>query len=549
MIALYPGAYKPPHRGHFNVVKSLLDNSYNGSVYDKDNYKETGTELLKGRSTNKPKVDKVLVFVGAGERNGITKEESMSIWNIYAKYLGNVEILDGGSNPMFAAKDYAQANPKLEFVSVTGIRGDKDFVDLRRVTTFKNAPNVNGLALAAEPGSGIRATDFRNTILSGNLDKVLDFFPEVLPKEEILSILTDLKDKIVSEVLANSIEGFIDNYFIKEDTVNEIGDLSQEPYKWSAFAKPKDSSDPYTYYDFNTDNGTKYQVIFNREEFGKTVNYDMSFVAKGKDGKGFSADALTGDNEPLKVMSTIVDITREQIKKAGDVEFITFEPTKGKSGEEGAKGNTRSKLYKIIIKKNFPKANVSGTDTVVVDMTAYLNNDLKEAVVGDKIECDNCDWSWDISSGGDDLHICHKCGHDNEPADSTEAKLELKDYIASLTEYMIDQGMNIVPLPEVLIRKDEVNASNFFGRTAYYDPNAKEIVIYTTGRHDKDIVRSFSHEMIHHMQNLDGTLHNISTQNTNEDGKLLELEKEAYLLGNITFRNWEDNLKNIEGKN
>ena len=549
MIALYPGAYKPPHRGHFNVVKSLLDNSYNGSIYDKDNYKETGTELLKGRSTNKPKVDKVLVFVGAGERNGITKEESMSIWNIYAKYLGNVEVLDGGSNPMFAAKDYAQANPELEFVSVTGIRGDKDFVDLRRVTTFKNAPNVNGLALAAEPGSGIRATDFRNTILSGNLDKVLDFFPEVLPKEEILSILTDLKDKIVSEVLANSIEGFIDNYFIKEDTVNEIGDLSQEPYKWSAFAKPKDSSDPYTYYDFNTDNGTKYQVIFNREEFGKTVNYDMSFVAKGKDGKGFSADALTGDNEPLKVMSTIVDITREQIKKAGDVEFITFEPTKGKSGEEGAKGNTRSKLYKIIIKKNFPKANVSGTDTVVVDMTAYLNNDLKEAVVGDKIECDNCDWSWDISSGGDDLYICHKCGHDNEPADNTEAKLELKDYIASLTEYMIDQGMNIVPLPEVLIRKDEINASNFFGRTAYYDPNAKEIVIYTTGRHDKDIVRSFSHEMIHHMQNLDGTLHNISTQNTNEDGKLLELEKEAYLLGNITFRNWEDNLKNIEGKN
>ena len=61
MIALYPGAYKPPHRGHFNVVKSLLDNSYNGSVYDKDNYKEKGADLLKGRSNKKPKVDKVLV--------------------------------------------------------------------------------------------------------------------------------------------------------------------------------------------------------------------------------------------------------------------------------------------------------------------------------------------------------------------------------------------------------------------------------------------------------------------------------------------------------
>tara|TARA_R110001592_G_scaffold86021_1_gene253924 strand:- start:4020 stop:5651 length:1632 start_codon:yes stop_codon:yes gene_type:complete len=542
MIALYPGAYKPPHRGHFNVVKSLLDNSYNGSVYNKDNYKETGAELLKGRSNKKPKIDKVLVFVGAGERNGITKEESMSIWNIYSKYLGNVEILDGGSNPMFAAKDYAQANPELEFVSVTGIRGDKDFVDLRRVTTFKNAPNVSGLALAAEPGSGIRATDFRNTILSGNLDKVLDFFPQDLSREEISAVLADLKDKIVSEILADNIEGYINNYFNKEDTINEIGDLSQEPYKWSAFTKPKDSSDPYTYYDFNTDNGTKYQVIFNREEFGKTVNYDMSFVAKGKDGKGFSADALTGDNEPLKIMSTIVDITREQIKKAGDVEFITFEPTKGKAGEEGAKGNTRSKLYKIIIKKNFPKANVSGTDTVVVDMSAYLGNNLEEEIVGDKIECDNCDWSWDIKSGGDDLHICHKCGHDNAGTHTKE--LELKDYITSLTEYMIDQGINITPLPEVKLRKDEENASNFFGRTAYYDPNNREVVLYITGRHDKDIARSFSHEMIHHMQNLQGSLHSVQTQDTNADSALLDLEKEAYLLGNITFRNWEDNLKN-----
>ena len=548
MIALYPGAYKPPHRGHFNVVKSLLDNSYNGSVYDKDNYKETGAELLKGRSNKKPKIDKVLVFVGAGERNGITKEESMSIWNIYAKYLGNVEILDGGSNPMFAAKDYAQANPELEFVSVTGIRGDKDFVDLRRVTTFKNAPNVSGLALAAEPGSGIRATDFRNTILSGNLDKVLDFFPQDLSREEISAVLADLKDKIVSEILADNIEGYINNYFNKEDTINEIGDLSQEPYKWSAFDKAKDSSDTYTYYDFSTDNGTKYQVVFNREVFGKTVNYDMSFVAKGKNGKEFSTDALTGDNEPFKIMSTIVDITREQIKKAGDVEFITFEPTKGKTGEEGAKDSTRGKLYKIIIKKNFPKANVSGTDTVVVDMTAYTNNDLKEAVVGDKIECDNCDWSWDISSGGDDLYMCHKCGHNNEPTASTGKQLELRDYITSLTEYMLDQGMNISPLPEVKLRKDELNASNFFGRTAYYDPNEREIVVYVSGRHDKDVVRSFSHEMVHHLQNLQGTLHNISTQNTNEDDKLLELEKEAYLLGNITFRNWEDSLKNIQEK-
>ena len=207
-----------------------------------------------------------------------------------------------------------------------------------------------------------------------------------------------------------------------DSILNEIGDLSQVPYKWKTFPKPEGSNDPYSYYDFSTDNGTKYQVIFYREEFGKTVNYDMSFVAKGKDGKGFSADALTGDNEPLKIMSTIVDITKEQIKKAGDVEFITFEPTKGKTGEEGAKGNTRSKLYKIIIKKNFPKAKVSGTDTVVVDVAAYKNNGLNEEIVGEKIECDNCGWSWNIVDGGDDLYTCHKCWHDNTPINEKKNK-------------------------------------------------------------------------------------------------------------------------------
>ena len=50
--------------------------------------------------------------------------------------------------------------------------------------------------------------------------------------------------------------------------------------------------------------------------------------------------------------------------------------------------------------------------------------------------------------------------------------------------------------------------------------------------------------MVHHIQNIEGRLGNIQTSNTNKDESLLELEKEAYLVGNITFRNWEDKTKN-----
>ena len=30
-----------------------------------------------------------------------------------------------------------------------------------------------------------------------------------------------------------------------------------------------------------------------------------------------------------------------------------------------------------------------------------------------KIKCTNCGWSWNVKDGGDDLYMCHKCGHDN----------------------------------------------------------------------------------------------------------------------------------------
>ena len=31
----------------------------------------------------------------------------------------------------------------------------------------------------------------------------------------------------------------------------------------------------------------------------------------------------------------------------------------------------------------------------------------------DKIFCQNCDWSWNVKDGGNDLYVCHKCGYDN----------------------------------------------------------------------------------------------------------------------------------------
>ena len=135
------------------------------------------------------------------------------------------------------------------------------------------------------------------------------------------------------------------------------------------------------------------------------------------------------------------------------------------------------------------------------------------------------------------------------PEGAEQEKFDYTPYIGSLLEYMLDQKMNITPLPEIKIRYDQEEADNFFGKTAYYDPNNKEVILFVMGRHPKDVCRSFSHEMIHHMQNMEGRLQGLAgTTNTNEDDVLQEIEKEAYLKGNITFRNWEDGLKNNDNK-
>ena len=121
--------------------------------------------------------------------------------------------------------------------------------------------------------------------------------------------------------------------------------------------------------------------------------------------------------------------------------------------------------------------------------------------------------------------------------------IDLLPYLAKLTQHMIDKGYNIEPLPGLeLIDDDVANAEEFLGKTAYYDPNEQLIVLYTHGRHPKDIARSYAHEMIHHIQNLEDRLGDITTTNTQEDDHLNDIEAEANLKGTMTFRNWTDGL-------
>jgi hypothetical protein len=101
--------------------------------------------------------------------------------------------------------------------------------------------------------------------------------------------------------------------------------------------------------------------------------------------------------------------------------------------------------------------------------------------------------------------------------------------------------------PRLFLKNDSSNAGDPLGKTAYYDPNKKSVTIYVTGRHPKDVMRSLSHELVHHKQNCRGDFDSVGEMGegyAQNDEHLREMEREAYETGNMCFRDWEDSLKN-----
>lgn len=108
-------------------------------------------------------------------------------------------------------------------------------------------------------------------------------------------------------------------------------------------------------------------------------------------------------------------------------------------------------------------------------------------------------------------------------------------------------NLNFQRPPRLFLKQDTANQKCMLGKTAHYDPQNQAVTLYISGRHPKDILRSFAHELVHHCQNERGDLHpdKMKTMNQNyaqENDHMRKMEKEAYLQGNMCFRDWEDGL-------
>ena len=125
----------------------------------------------------------------------------------------------------------------------------------------------------------------------------------------------------------------------------------------------------------------------------------------------------------------------------------------------------------------------------------------------------------------------------------------MKDILQPLiNEFMpfAQERMGFQKVPRIFLRNDPENAKNPLGKTAFYDPEQMSVTLYIHGRHPKDVMRSLSHELVHHTQNCNGQFKNTSDMGegyAQNDPHLREMEREAYEKGNLCIRDWEDNRK------
>lgn len=175
-IAVVPGAFKPPHAGHYAMVKEYADIADKVVIIISNPSKESSI-----RKTPSGKA--------------ITSEMSKEIWEIYTKALNNVEVvISEEPSPVKAAYDYIET---LEGVNII-LGASKKGGDWKRWSTapkyFKDFP-VNVLdpeKTAVNPSNNnMSATDFRKA-LQEDPEKALTFLPKHLSKNDSSTILTIL---------------------------------------------------------------------------------------------------------------------------------------------------------------------------------------------------------------------------------------------------------------------------------------------------------------------------------------------------------------------
>lgn len=90
-------------------------------------------------------------------------------------------------------------------------------------------------------------------------------------------------------------------------------------------------------------------------------------------------------------------------------------------------------------------------------MKDLIRKIIKETVENGEVICDECGWSWDISKGGDDMYICHKCGHDNTPKSQSNLDRLMDQFKYQFPKELMEKVPVIGKFVSDYIKKNNIN--------------------------------------------------------------------------------------------
>lgn len=254
--------------------------------------------------------------------------------------------------------------------------------------------------------------------------------------------------------------------------------------------------------------------------------------------KNGGADTVTVNNvlnviDDDIAMENVIMQASQALKPNGVAYFKIYEGNKSGIGSQSKddcyQRHMIAKAYESYIAKYFNNIKYKGDIIIATDPKENENLSV---------------WDFDgkyDSNGINQMKFKYTPNNINESREWCE-EFSYTPYIKSILKYMGKQGLRVKPYPHIKLHKNE--QSGLFIKTGFYDPEGKCVHLFIFDRHPKDVLRSFVHEMIHHLQNMEGRLtpDSYSGQNISEDSKLQKLEEEAYLKGNIYFRKWTEEM-------
>lgn len=388
IVALYPGKFKPPHQGHFNVVQQA-------------------SEIA----------DEVVVIMSNIPKDEFTPEQSMEVWDLYKDLLpSNVEIkVSTKSSPVSEVFDIIKDKSR-DFIVLYG-KGERS----RYAAIDKDREKYSNVQIVdAGTAENFNATDLRAAIRNKDLEDIQTFLPKGIDAKKIFSIYSKdefkpgpmvHESKILSEAFTKDKAPLIQKLVT---FACEQLQIEQPPIK--LINSPLYTQEHSSFGGYYPSEQKIVCVVHNRNmaDILRTLAHELVHHMQNGKGELDSESGEDGSPSENEANSTAGIIMRKFGRENPEIFESKLDENECWDG----------------YKKGNPKTKISSKTGERVNNCVPIS-EIEEQV----ISCENCGWEWDLADGGNDPYICHKCGHDNIDEYDVENEQDLKEFVSFLKEY------------------------------------------------------------------------------------------------------------------